>query len=189
MNKPRKQLYVGLGKLDDPFRESCAARGITPNAEIRRLVANSLQEKAAPLKQKFKSNAAIDETRLRREIRFSESEFEAGTRLAAYLGTNMQGMVIALIRNAVESEAIFSEKEVLALSASSLQLGALGRNFNQLVKRLNADIDPLPTDYANAVALIGEIQTEIRAQIKCNVRLITAAEGRWQLIAAGVLHD
>lgn len=185
--KQRKRLHVALGASDEPFRKGCEERGITPSAEIRRLIEDSLNKPNAGKRSVFKSRPEPDETRLRREIRFSESEFEAGTKLAKHLGTNIQGMLISLVRCAVETKPIFSEQEVNKLAAASLQLGAVGRNFNQLVRRLNSDIEPLPIDYENAVKALEGVFKEIREVIKMNSALITAAEGRWELVQAGVL--
>lgn len=181
----RKQFYVGIGALDEPFRKACIERGVTPSAEIRRLIEASLSKPNAGKRSVFKSKSEPDETRLRREIRFSESEFEAGTKLAKHLGTNIQGMLIAMVRCAVETKPIFSNEEVNKLAAASLQLGAVGRNFNQLVRRLNSDIEPLPVDYENAVKALEGVFKEIREVVRMNSALITAAEGRWELVQAG----
>jgi hypothetical protein len=185
--KQRKRLHVALGASDEPFRRECEERGITPSAEIRRLIEDSLSKPNVRKRCVFKSRPEPDETRLRREIRFSESEFEAGTKLAKHLGTNIQGMLISLVRCAVEAKPIFSGQEVNKLAAASLQLGAVGRNFNQLVRRLNSDIEPLPNDYENAIKALESVFKEIREVIKLNGALITAAEGRWELVQAGVL--
>lgn len=182
----RKRLHVALGECDAPFRKDCEERGINPSAEIRRLIDASLSKPNTGKPRIYKSKPEPDETRVRREIRFSESEFEAGTKLANHLGTNIQGLVIALVRSAVETHPIFSKEEVNALAAASLQLGAVGRNFNQLVRRLNSDIEPLPLDYENAVKAVEGVFKENREVIKKIGALITAAEGRWQLVQAGI---
>jgi hypothetical protein len=178
----RKRLHVALGEFDEPFRKDCEARGVNPSAEIRRLIEASLSKPNTGQPRIFKSKPEPDETRLRREIRFSESEFEAGTKLANHLGTNIQGMVIALVRSAVETQPIFSKEEVNVLAAASLQLGAVGRNFNQLVRRLNSDIEPLPMDYENAVKAVEGVFKENREVIRKVGALIIAAEGRWKLV-------
>ena len=181
----RKRLHVALGGCDAPFRKDCEERGVNPSAEIRRLIEASLSKPDTGKPRIFKSKPEPDETRVRREIRFSESELEAGNKLAKQLGTNMQGMVIALVRSAVEAHAVYSADEVNKLAGASLQLGAVGRNFNQLVRRLNSDIDPLPADYENAVNALEGVFKENKEVIKRIASLITAAEGRWKLAQTG----
>lgn len=184
--KKRSTLTIDLGECNDTFRESCLSSGVKPSVEIRRLIDASLSKPNTGKPRIFKSKPEPDETRLRREIRFSESEFEAGTKLANHLGTNIQGMVIALVRSAVETQPIFSKEEVNVLASASLQLGAVGRNFNQLVRRLNSDIEPLPMDYENAVKAVEGVFKENREVIKKVGALIIAAEGRWKLVQAKI---
>lgn len=185
----RKQFYVGIGALDEPFRQSCLERKLSPSAEIRRLIEASLNKPDTGKPRIFKSKPEPDETRVRREIRFSESELDAGNKLAKQLGTNIQGMVIALVRSAVETHAAYSADEVNKLAGASLQLGAVGRNFNQLVRRLNSDIDPLPADYENAVNALEGVFKENKEVIKRIGSLITAAEGRWKLVQTGTTGE
>lgn len=187
-DRKRSTLTIDLKAQSEAFRRSCESREVTPSAELRRLVDKSLKEESKGYRPAFKTTGQPDATRLRREVRFSESEHEAATRLATRLGTNVQGMLLAFVRSAAVTHSIFSDKELLALGVSSNQLGAIGRNFNQIVRRLNRDFDPMPPDYAEAIKQIEGIRQEIKQQINTNAALITAAQERWQFVESGVKH-
>jgi hypothetical protein len=180
---PRSTLNFDMGEHGAAFRRSCDLKGVTPSAELRFLIEKSLAQNPSSSKPVFRAKVELDEKRIRREVRFSETELVAAHRLADFLGTTLQGLLISFVRSAAVTESLFSEKELLALGNSSSQLGAIGRNLNQLVRKLNSDFNVLPVDYSNAIGAIESIRHEIKAQIRANSEVMVAGYERWKLIA------
>jgi len=91
-------------------------------------------------------------------IRFNEDEKDALRDLAQSYGISVSELMRRLAREAVSVGPSFFPEERKALAAATRQLSALGRNINQIARRVNSgqcQADPLSMEQ------IGQIKAEI----------------------------
>lgn len=175
---PRHLLTFDLGEHAAPFRAACRAAGQRLGPCLRSLVVRFINERTTDAPS-FAIEHEPDDSRHRLELRLSGSELSAARALADHCGTNVQGLLLNLLRASVANGAFTTTKEQDALSTSSFQLGAIGRNLNQVVKRLNALEEPLDE---RDLLLIEHVQREIKTQIQVNANLVSLAQQRYRVL-------
>lgn len=136
---PSPYLNLYLGDLKEPWEAYCAARGLKPGGAIRAAIQNQL-ETAQPVEPVGKSFASQEPTkpepRTRFEITLSASE-KAAIQSRLDGSRSLRDWIASAIRGALTQEPQFGAAELAALADSNYQLLALGRNLNQIARRMN----------------------------------------------------
>lgn len=177
MSKTHLNVYLGE-PLKAAWELHCQAKGLKPGAALRALiqmdVARSGEEATPPAAQQVEHP---DRGRKRRaEIRFTPSELEAVDVRAEAEGCSRQVWLVNVVRGMLTKQPQAGMREIEALGESNYQLLAIGRNLNQIAKRLN---DGHP-DRITASSL-GHLRNEIRAHTVKVSRVMGASIERWSL--------
>lgn len=133
-------MNVRLGPDKERWQRHCEAQGIAPSTAIRRAIARELDgEPATPVVDPVKQTrpAPDDEKRRRFEILLTESERAAITARCEAEGCSMRRWIVDAIRAGLTHEIQPTTREIELLGESNYQLLAIGRNLNQIARRLN----------------------------------------------------
>lgn len=114
----------------------CRSKGQSPSEAIRSVVRHLLSN--VDDDHEFDVvRQDPDETRVRVELRMTESEREAVERISERTGTSVNKWITDLVRSYVTHEPQFGMHELQAVGESNNQLRAIGRNLNQIALALN----------------------------------------------------
>jgi hypothetical protein len=143
-----------LGELKQPWVEHCARHGHKPGAAIRESVAAALEAaEATPSPSSGSARASTPKhvqtlpeakpqgSKLRRGIRLWPSEVDAISRRAELEGCSWQAWTVNVLRGCLTKQPQIGMKEFEVLGASNYQLAAIGRNLNQIARRINDGYD------------------------------------------------
>jgi len=136
---PSLRMDVYLGDLKTPWVEYCTSVGKKPGAALREAIEKQLSGlEADKARTVFKPVEEIQhEAKKRFEIMLTNSEREALAIRAKEENTSGRQFVIDALRAALTYEPQLSMKEIEILGESNFQLLAVGRNLNQIARRLN----------------------------------------------------
>jgi hypothetical protein len=167
--KVGKVLNVYLGEdLKGWWLDYCASHKVAPSGVIREDLIK-LREKQA-VKNKQPATQLIEQPDIgkkeRVEVRLTPSEYKAIEERVE--SGSVQRFIINSTRASLTNEPQFSMDAIEALWASSYELRAVGRNINQIAKRLNsldslagnvsldelAGLDKLINDHTHKAALL-----------------------------------
>ncbi|WP_320201808.1 plasmid mobilization relaxosome protein MobC (plasmid) [Agrobacterium sp. rho-13.3] len=175
-SSPYLNLY--LGDLKEPWEAYCAARKLKPGAAIRTAIEQQLKAaaKADPKKPASSVQPVQAEQRRRYEITLTDSEKAA---IAARLDgkRTMRDWIASAIRGALTNEPQFGAAEQATLAESNYQLQAVGRNLNQIARRLN---ERKSADFP--AKRVADIEKIIKAHTKAAADAMRAAVERWPLV-------
>jgi len=181
MKKENPYLNVYLGPLKEPWLNYCASLGKKPGAVFKEAAEQQLkkvgkvEKKVTVFKQSKKETDAIEESG-RYEILLTSSEKKALFARADGEFCSPRRWLVDLIRRALTNEPQFSTKELEKLGESNYQLLAIGRNLNQIAKKLNeGQIAPL------TVSDIGRLRKEIDKHTEIVNAAMRASVERWQI--------
>lgn len=150
-NRKRKTAAIKLGRLQTQFEERCKSENLTPSELLRKALIYYLNsEQIIEKKQSFSVENKYDFAEKKKVvITFNESEFLALEELRkfAYKPT-YQAVIIAIFRAYISEEPYLNEQEILLLKDANTQLLAIGRNLNQIARKINS----------------GEFKTELDSQ-------------------------
>jgi len=142
-----------LGELKRPWVAHCQSLGYKPGAAIREAVAAALaeategeavgdsQRRGSPKPMKTASEDKPQGRKVRRWVRLWPSEDEAIAKRAEEEGCSWQVWVVAVLRGCLTRQAQVGMKEFDLLGTSNYQLAAIGRNLNQIARRVNDGYD------------------------------------------------
>ena len=196
------RINLRLGPHAEAWQTACDARNETPAEGALRLIKQSIVRDrwspAAPnpTTPQQPSSPTVDvrpmeprtpdpqtQVRLGRErYRFTASELAAIANEAERAGFhNVQAWIVAAVRGALTQAPQFSETELRQLTESTRNVGAVGRNLNQLVRAINTSAPELVKVRTEDIDQVRDvINTEVR-----NLRaVIQASTERWPLVAA-----
>lgn len=151
----------------------CQKQGITGAAMLRRMIQHVTQgeinykyetkePKDGVLRVRFnKQDIPLIETRLKEEGFATKSEW-----------------IRAVLLNVLDKHPTFTEKEIFAIREANRELSSIGRNLNQIARKLN--IDPDKAEGPEEKLLI-EIAKEIREQQTRIMKLLDRSENRWSI--------
>lgn len=123
-------------ELKRDWLDYCARLRKKPSVVIRDLISNCINTNADSCI--FSQQESIkSESKCRVEIRLTKSEKEKIEQLAAIERCSIQTWIILTIRASITREPQFGMTEIEALGESNYQLLALGRNLNQIARKLN----------------------------------------------------
>ena len=175
--RPNRALNLHLGELKEPWEAYCAQRGLKPGVAIRHAIEQQLQATAVEGQEPTaKSYEPVErEKRERYEITLTPSEKEAIRRRLDGKRT-MRDWIAGVIRAALTREPQFGAAELVALADSTYQLQAIGRNLNQIARRLN---EGRRQDFP--AARIDALERVISKHTKAVAALLRASEERWPI--------
>lgn len=167
----------------------CQQQGKSPAKMYKALMQYIVTEKITPekaeslLKQKG-IYRQVDEPdarpKERLEIRFTVQELAAIRHAAETEGSSPQQFIVCAVRAALTNEPQYTLEPAKALWAATTELRAIGRNINQIARRLNE------ADFGASQELTIERLNQLEIQIKSFTaqvsRLQTASIGRWKVM-------
>jgi len=176
MEKKNPIQKVYLGKLKDPWVRYCAQHNIKPGVALRQVVEKLLNNPSKPPQIFTQTKGPDRRKKLRWEVPLTPSEKQAVVKMAEQENCSPRRWVVNLIRLALTREPQFMIKELEVLGESNYQLYSIGRNLNQLAKRLNeGHLEPV------TVERIEELRKAIREHTDAVNRAMSASYDRWEI--------
>lgn len=174
----RGSFEVRLGELKQPWFDFCKARNVTPSEGVKKAIARLMQ--AGKGVEVFSVEPVIEQ-KARIEIQLTKSERSAADTRALTEGfKNTNLWIAATVRSALTNTPQFGQIEIEALGRSNLQLMAIGRNLNQIAKRMNAaKSDADIRDYDSA--LVEDLAAAVRLHVKKVGDALRASIYRWRV--------
>lgn len=176
--KAKKNLYleVYLGKLKEPWLKHCEAHNVKPGAALKAVVVKLLSSEVKAHKIFSQSGGPDRGKKKRWEVPLTPSEKAAVEKRAKEENCSPRRWVVDLIRLSLTHDPQFSTKEIEELGESNYQLYSIGRNLNQLAKRLNeGHLEPV------TVERIEELRKVIKAHTDSVNRAMSASLDRWNI--------
>lgn len=169
-----RYLNLYLGGLKEAWVAYCAARNLNPGAAIRSAIEHQLKNSSEPLA--FVSREPIaKEPRERFEIALTPSE-KAAIKSRLDGKRSMRDWIASAIRGALTKEPQFGAAELAALADSNYQLLAMGRNLNQIARKMN---ERKAVDFP--AERVKDIERVIAAHTKAVSAVMRASQERWPL--------
>lgn len=179
MSKSAQYLDVYLGALKEPWADYCKAIGKKPGAAIKEAIEQQLAKAAANPQPKIyhqTQEAPDTEPKVRYEILLTESEKRAIRERADIERCSMRRWIVDAIRIGLTHEPQFAMAEIDALGESNYQLLVLGRNLNQIARRLNGDgYEPVTVERIEVLSELIKEHTDVVS------RAISASLERWDI--------
>ncbi|MDF5835096.1 plasmid mobilization relaxosome protein MobC [Pseudomonas syringae] len=179
MEKENPYLNVYLGSLKKPWADYCASIGKKPGAALKEAIEKQLESSDALPEPKTYSQTKPTpekEPKIRFEILLTPSEKAALTERAEVERCSQRRWVVDAIRAGLTNEAQFGMSEIEALGESNYQLLAIGRNLNQIARKLNeGDPYPIQKELIKGLSAIIDRHTHVVSSA------IRASLERWDL--------
>ncbi|MEE4815881.1 plasmid mobilization relaxosome protein MobC [Pseudomonas alliivorans] len=174
MQKASRDINVHLGaKLKACWMAYCDGLGKTPGAALKEAIEHQLAKADAnPESKTYRQTEETKEPKQRFEILLTVSEKAAIKERTRIEGCSMRRWIVDAIRIGLTHEPQFDMSEIDALGESNYQLLALGRNLNQVARRLNeGTYEPISVERIEALSrLINEhtkvVSDAIRASLE-----------------------
>ncbi|NNG60253.1 plasmid mobilization relaxosome protein MobC [Pseudomonas fragi] len=175
VSKSTQYLDVYLGALKEPWTDYCRALGKKPGAAIKEAIELQLTKAAVnpqPKTYHQAHEARPVEPEVRFEILLTESEKRAIRERSNIERCSMRRWIVDACRAGLTHEPQFGVSEIDALGESNYQLLAIGRNLNQIARKLNeGSPDPIHTELIEGLReIIGThtrvVSTAIRASLE-----------------------
>lgn len=179
MEKENPYLNVYLGSLKKPWSDYCESLGKKPGAALKEAIEQQLEKaKKLPTPKPYRQTreSPEGEPKVRFEILLTKSEKMAVQERANLERCSQRRWIVDAIRAGLTHEPQFGMKEVEALGESNYQLLSIGRNLNQVAKRLNEGrLEPV------TVETIERLRTRIDKHIDAVSSAIRASLERWNV--------
>lgn len=177
-----RESYVYRLRLPVPLKAQwdayCARQNKNPSDLMRSLMHYLIQDEMPDEMRRWIATQvegkSDDGMRERLDIRFTPSEFDSVKKRAEAEGCSAQRWVINCVRASLTHEPQFTMETTKALWESSTQLRAIGRNLNQITKRLNETGEL----FLNAEQVKG-LADYIYRHTECVSALVDASLSRW----------
>lgn len=161
-------------ELKAAWQGYCRSRGGTSSEVIRAVMRHMTC--AVAVGEFAVEPESPDRGRVRTEVRFSASEFEAVEKLAAEVGTSKGKWITDLVRAYITRQPQFGLLELQAIGESSAQLRAIGRNLNQIALALNRG-----GDHSSDATLCRELVLSIERHTEMVQAAIRSNLDRWRV--------
>ncbi len=176
--EPSPYMNIYLGDLKTTWVEYCSSVGKKPGAALREAIEAQLAglqaDKARTLFTQVEETSRNPKKRF--EILLTVSEREALDIRAKEAGSSVRQFIVDAVRATLTHEPQYSMKEIEILGESNYQLLAIGRNLNQIARRLNeGKYEPV------TVERIEELSKSLRQHAKKVSDTIGANIERWNL--------
>jgi hypothetical protein len=179
MEKENPYLNVYLGSLKKPWGDYCESLGKKPGAALKEAIEQQLEKATRlPTPKPFRQTRELPdgESKVRFEILLTKSEKAAIQERANLEHCSQRRWIIDAIRAGLTHEPQFGMKEIEALGESNYQLLSIGRNLNQIARRLNEGrFEPVTVD------AIEQLRTHIDKHIDMVSLAIRASLERWNI--------
>jgi len=179
MKNKSRSLNVYLGEHKENWIKYCESIGKKPGVALREAIEKQLED-SSKLTQKLPPKKSIEslkkEKKLRVEILLTESEKEAVSEMANHEGCSSRRWMVDAIRSKLTNEPQLSMPEIEALGESNYLLLAIGRNLNQITRRLNnGDSD------TELISVINMVKQKINNHTDVANNAIRSNVERWTL--------
>jgi len=159
----RERLCVELGGMRSDWNRWCMSRGLTPGEGVRQLIAAALDVDAVDIQAEPEVDwIAINEPRIRIEIRVTHAEMDVVEQLAEASGLTSNRWIVALIRAQLMREPQLGVHEMQLLSDSNQQLAAISRWLGHLAREGN-EVRMVANGGSDLRALRDQIDVHLRA--------------------------
>ena len=136
-NRKGKTASIKLGHLENDFLECCKSENMTPSQLIRKALLQYLK-KTEPFSFSVESKHEFGNKK-KVVVSFTETEFQALEKLRQFaFKPTYQAVIISIFRAYLLQEPYLNEQEILLLKDANRQLQAIGRNFNQIARKINS---------------------------------------------------
>lgn len=174
MEKKNTHLNIYLGSLREPWLAYCESLGKKPGAAVKEAIEAQLAKANTPKLKTYSQQleSPTKEPKRRFEILLTESERQAIRERADAERCSMRRWIIDACRAGLTGEPQFGMSEIDALGESNYQLLALGRNLNQIARRLNeGNYEPVTVERIAALSALvdkhtDKVNTAIRASLE-----------------------
>ncbi|MBN3780475.1 MobC family plasmid mobilization relaxosome protein [Burkholderia sp. Ac-20345] len=173
-------MSVDLGALRQQLDAYCRTHETTPSAVVRRAVADVIAG-GMPASDNavvpYSITPAVEGTD-RLVLRLTASERKALSEVAERAGfKTAQRWIIAALRIYLTRQPHLSDFDMSVLADSNFQLAAIGRNLNQIAKRLNSE----PDVSGYRLDVIDDISKRIRKHTELVSSLLQMNIERWKI--------
>lgn len=178
MQKASRAMNVHLGaELKARWVAYCDGLGKTPGAALKEAIEHQLAKADAnPQPKTYRQAETVKEPKERFEILLTVSEKAAVKERAQVERCSMRRWIVDAIRTGLTHEPQFGMSEIDALGESNYQLLALGRNLNQIARRLNeGHYEPITVERIEALSSLIDKHTDVVSNA------IRASLERWSL--------
>jgi Bacterial mobilisation protein (MobC). len=179
-SKSAQYLDVYLGALKEPWTDYCKALGKKPGTAIKEAIEQQLAKTTVnppPKTYHQTQKASVSEPKVRFEILLTDSEKRAIRERSNIERCSMRRWIVDAIRTGLTHEPQFSMSEIDDLGESNYQLLAVGRNLNQIARRLNAgQYEPITVERIEALSRLIERHTDVVSDA------IRASLERWSIV-------
>lgn len=167
------------GDMKSRWVRHCKWQGETPSTGIRQVIAYLLAsaEQTGVSAQIIRDQA--DLTRHRLELRLTKSELMKISKLAESQGLSPNRWVAGLVRAHLTKQPQFGMVELTALTASNKALLSIGRNLNQIARRLNVGDGAIASPSVEEIRVLSAYLKEHTAHVFSVMR---ANIDRWALL-------
>lgn len=142
-------------------------RGVKPADLLRKLVLAEISSKQGAEQVQLSGEEMPERSAL--FLRLPLPLKVAATKRAKTKGMSLAKWATSLIQSHLSREPVVTDREVIALNAVSRELGAIGRNVNQIAKALNSAIDGIERSRVD----LGELE-KLSKSIDLSRRVIRA---------------
>ena len=169
--------------LKSEWETHCEKKGSSQHGMIRALMRYVIQDEMAPDVQDWISGQIAGEPdegpKQRLEVRLTPTEYHEIVERSEAEGSSPQRWVINCVRASLTNHPQFTMEATKALWESTGQLRAIGRNLNQIAKKLNEGVgEALPAKE------IKSISDYIYGHTEAVSKLQDASLSRWKIISS-----
>jgi hypothetical protein len=178
MPKASRSMNIHLGvELKSRWVAYCEQLGKTPGAALKEAIEHQLANASAnPTPKTYRQVEGAKEPKQRFEILLTDSEKTAIRERSEATRCSKRRWIIDAIRAGLTHEPQFGMDEIEALGESNYQLLAIGRNLNQVARRLNeGHYEPLTVERIQALSRI------IDKHVEKVALAIGASVERWRI--------
>ena len=161
-------------ETDQQWRAFCQSRGEGHSATLRKVIESALRNTP----ERSRTVGPDDGWQMVRVCtQLTESERESIRTRTRYHGISRSRWMANVIRAALTREPQFCQDEIEALDRSTFQLAAIGRNLNQIARRLNEG----QTHQTLEVEQVSDLREAIESHVEQVNLLVRACTERWAI--------
>ena len=162
------RMTIDLQDLKQPWLDYCKAHRITPSDALRQVVAKLTKVLPTPVEVQAPLG------KIRKAITLTQDELDGAEAAARADGFAFNRWVIALIRARLGKGPQLGQSELEALARSNMQVMAIGRNINQMVRELRSNPAIVNADWLAEIsavkATIEDHAATVAGVLESNVR-------------------
>jgi len=171
--------FMGVKLSDDVYAKwqaYCAGIGLPPSTAVRKSIEQQVSQAVEVKEPVSETHESIrEQKKVRVSMWLTESERE-GIRVRTKLhGGTRAAWIINLIRAALTRDPQLGHDEIEVLEQSNYQLLAVGRNLNQISRRMNEGQKQQEVE----LAMVETLRDQIEAHTDEVTRLIRSNTERW----------